>query len=358
MTVYNFSAGPAMLPKPVLAQIKEDIPSFQNSGMSVMEISHRTALFDNVINDAENDLRDLMKIPDNYRILFLQGGATLQFTALPMNLAMRYNHIGLIDTGHWSIRAGEEAEKIGTKVTIVASSKNQDYHQLPNYVDDNNNYDYIHLTTNNTIEGTAFDILPKTNKVLVGDMSSNFLAQQYNVEDFGAIYAGAQKNLGIAGLTVVIVRDDLIGKKQLPSMLDYQALANKNSMLNTPPVFAIYAAELTLKWLKDIGGIAEMERINRQKSSKLYQFLDQSRLFNNLIKPCDRSLTNIPFVTGDPEVDKQVIKEATAAGLMNLKGHRLVGGMRASLYNAMPMEGVTALTEFLDKFETNYWEEH
>lgn len=358
MTVYNFSAGPAILPKPVLAQIKEDIPSFQNSGMSVMEISHRSDLFDNVIADAENDLRELMNIPDNYRILFLQGGATLQFTALPMNLATQYNHIGLIDTGHWSTRAGEEAEKIGTEVTTVATSKNNDYHQLPEYTDDDNRYDYIHLTTNNTIEGTAFSKLPKTKNVLVGDMSSNFLAQQYNVEDFGAIYAGAQKNLGIAGLTVVIVREDLIGKKPLPSMLDYQLLANKNSMLNTPPVFAIYAAGLTLKWLKDIGGIAEMEKINRQKSNQLYQFLDQSKMFNNLIKPADRSLTNIPFVTGNKELDQEFIAQAADRGLVNVKGHRLVGGMRASLYNAMPMEGVVALTDFLEEFEAKHLEEN
>ncbi|WP_125566999.1 3-phosphoserine/phosphohydroxythreonine transaminase [Companilactobacillus insicii] len=357
MTVYNFSAGPAMLPKPVLNQIKEDIPSFNNSGMSVMEISHRSSLFDNVIGDAEADLRELMNIPNNYKVLFLQGGATLQFTALPLNLATKYNHIGLIDTGHWSVRAGEEAEKIGTEVTTVATSKNYDYHQLPDYIDDGNQYDYIHLTTNNTIEGTAFDKLPKTDQILVGDMSSNFLAQQYRVEDFGAIYAGAQKNLGIAGLTVVIVRDDLIGSKDLPSMLDYQLLANKNSMLNTPPVFAIYVAGLTLKWLKDIGGIAEMEKINRAKSNQLYQFLDQSKMFNNLIKDSDRSLTNIPFVTGNKELDQEFIKQAAARGLVNLKGHRLVGGMRASLYNAMPIEGVTALVDFLDEFETKHQEE-
>lgn len=358
MTVYNFSAGPAMLPKPVLAQIKEDIPSFENSGMSVMEISHRSNLFDNVIADAENDLRELMQIPDNYKILFLQGGATLQFTAMPMNLATKHNHIGLIDTGHWSIRAGEEAEKIGTKVTTVATSKDDDYHQLPEYIDDDNQYDYIHLTTNNTIEGTAFAKLPKTKQILVGDMSSNFLAQQYNVTDFGAIYAGAQKNLGIAGLTVVIVRDDLIGKTSLPSMLDYQLLVNKNSMLNTPPVFAIYAAGLTLKWLKDIGGIAEMEKLNRQKSNVLYQFLDQSKMFNNLIKPADRSLTNIPFVTGNKQLDQEFIAQAATKGLVNLKGHRLVGGMRASLYNAMPLAGVTALTDFLAEFETKHQEEN
>ncbi|WP_125589952.1 3-phosphoserine/phosphohydroxythreonine transaminase [Companilactobacillus jidongensis] len=358
MTVYNFSAGPAMLPKPVLTQIKEDIPSFKNSGMSVMEISHRSALFDNVIADAENDLRELMHIPDNYKILFLQGGATLQFTAMPMNLATQYNHIGLIDTGHWSTRAGEEAEKIGTEVTIVATSKDNEYHQLPEYKDDDNRYDYIHLTTNNTIEGTAFDKLPETKHILVGDMSSNFLAQQYNVTDFGAIYAGAQKNLGIAGLTVVIVREDLIGKKSLPSMLDYRLLANKNSMLNTPPVFAIYAAGLTLKWLKNIGGITEMEKINRQKSNQLYQFLDQSKMFNNLIKPADRSLTNIPFVTGNKALDQEFIAQAADRGLVNLKGHRLVGGMRASLYNAMPIEGVTALTDFLEEFEMKHREEN
>lgn len=354
MTIYNFSAGPATMPDPVIAQIKKDLPSYKNSGMSVMEISHRSQLFDDIIDSAQQDLRDLLEIPDNYQVLFFQGGGTLQFTAAPLNLATKHHRIGLLDSGHWADRAGAEASRVNVDVDVLASTKDEKYVELPQMPQIKDDiYDYVHVCTNNTIEGTAFSKLPDTgNTELVGDMSSNFMGQKYNVKDFGAIMAGAQKNLGIAGLTIVIVRDDLIGKAEnLPSMVDYQLFAKKRSMFNTPPVFAIYAAGLVLKWLKEQGGISEMEQRNRKKSNLLYDFLDQSKMFTAPVVKADRSLVNIPFVTGNADLDKKLIAEAADNGLLNIKGHRSVGGMRASLYNAMPYEGAVALVDFLNKFE-------
>lgn len=355
MSTYNFSAGPAVMPKPVIDQIQAELPSFQGSGMSIMEISHRSKLFGQVINDAEQDLRDLMKIPDNYRVLFFQGGGTLQFTAAPLNLATAHHHIGLLDSGHWASRAADEARRVNTTVEILGSGQSTNFTALPKLstpVDPN--LDYVHLTTNNTIEGTMYTKLPATGSVpLVADMSSNFLGQPYNVSDFGMIFAGAQKNLGPAGLTIVIVRDDLIGHAQhLPSMLDYQLFADKRSMFNTPPVFAIYAAGLVLKFLKAQGGIEAVAEKNRDKATLLYDFLDQSTLFTNPVNPADRSTMNVPFMTGNAQLDADVIAGATAQGLLNLKGHRLVGGLRASLYNAMPKAGVQALVDYLAAFET------
>lgn len=361
MTIYNFSAGPATMPAPVIEQIKQDLPSYDDSGMSVMEISHRSALFDKVIDDAQQDLRDLLKIPDNYQVLFFQGGCTLQFTAAPLNLATKYQRIALLDSGHWADRARDEASRIGYQVDVLDSTKEEHYTTLPVLKDfPQATYDYLHITTNNTIEGTAYSQLPETGATeLVGDMSSNFLGQAYDIKKFGAIMAGAQKNLGIAGLTIVIVKDDLIGKaKNLPSMVDYELFAKKNSMFNTPPVFAIYTAGLVLKWLKQQGGVAEMERRNRQKSGLLYDFLDNSKLYTAPVEKTSRSLTNIPFVTGMPELDAKLIAQAADNGLLNIKGHRSVGGMRASLYNAMPYEGVEKLIDFLNKFEKDYWGTH
>lgn len=356
MSIYNFSAGPAVLPQPVIAQIQAELPSFQDSGMSILEISHRSNLFEQVLHDAEQDLRDLLTIPDNYHVLFFQGGGTLQFTAAPLNLA-RHHRIGLLDSGHWAQRAAAEAERVGTKVHVLASGAETSFKQLPilaRPVDQN--LDYVHLTTNNTIEGTMTTALPNTGRVpLVADMSSNFLGESYQVSDFGLIFAGAQKNLGPAGLTIVIVRDDLIGHvDNLPSMLDYQLFAAKNSMFNTPPVFAIYAAGLVLKWLKQQGGLDTMVARNHAKAALLYDFLDQSRLFTNPVKTSDRSTMNVPFITGNTDLDNQVIQDAQEHGLVNLKGHRLVGGMRASLYNAMPLAGVQALVDYLDNFEAHH----
>ncbi|CAM3246948.1 3-phosphoserine/phosphohydroxythreonine transaminase [Lactiplantibacillus plajomi] len=357
MPTYNFSAGPAVMPAAVVQQIQAELPSFQGSGMSIMEISHRSDLFDQVINDAERDLRDLMQIPDNYRVLFFQGGGTLQFTAAPLNLATGHHHIGLLNSGHWAERAAAEARRVGTQVDILGTSAANHFTALPTLDQPvTADLDYVHVTTNNTIEGTLLTQLPATGNVpLVADMSSNFLGHQYNVTDFGMIFAGAQKNLGPAGLTIVIVRDDLIGHAQdLPSMLDYQLFADKRSMFNTPPVFAIYAAGLVLKWLKAQGGLAAMATRNREKAALLYDFLDQSTLFTNPVKPSDRSTMNVPFVTGNAATDAQVIAGAADRGLLNLKGHRLVGGMRASLYNAMPKAGVQALVDYLAAFEAHH----
>lgn len=361
MTIYNFAAGPATMPAEVTQQIKDDLPSYKDSGMSIMEISHRSALFDDVFQKAQQDMRDLLKIPDNYQVLFFQGGCTLQFTAAPLNLATKYHKIALLDSGHWADRAGDEAKRVGVEVDVLDSTKADHYTKLPTLTNlPADTYDYLHITTNNTIEGTAYSDLPVTGTTeLVGDMSSNFMGQQYDVKKFGAIMAGAQKNLGIAGLTVVIVRDDLIGQvKNLPSMVDYQLFAKKDSMFNTPPVFAIYAAGLVLQWLKNQGGISEMERRNRQKSALLYNFLDNSTLFTAPVVKADRSLTNVVFVTGNPEIDQQVVAQAAENGLVNIKGHRSVGGMRASLYNAMPYVGVERLVDFLTKFEKDYRGKH
>lgn len=355
MTIYNFAAGPATLPDSVIKQIQDELPSINGSGMSIMEISHRSALFDDIINTAEQDVRDLMHVPDNYHVLFFQGGGTGQFAAVPMNLATNYKKIALLDSGHWASRAGDESINLGYQVDVLASTKDQHYQELPHYdkTISASDYDYLHITTNNTIEGTAYHTIPEHGDVtLVGDLSSNFMAEEYNVEDFGLIFGGVQKNLGPAGVTLVIVRDNLVKPvEHIPSILNYSLFVKKNSMFNTPPVFNIYATGLVLKWLKEQGGIAGIEKLNKQKASLLYDFLDDSKLFANHIKRSDRSLTNIPFTTGDEGLDKQAIKATADAGLMNLKGHRSVGGLRASLYNAMPLEGVQALVDCLHNFE-------
>ncbi|GHP14159.1 phosphoserine aminotransferase [Lentilactobacillus fungorum] len=358
MTVYNFAAGPATLPDPVIKQIQAELPSLQGTGMSVLEISHRSAMFDDIINTAEQDIRDLMHVPANYHILFFQGGGTGQFAAAPLNLATQHKRIALLDSGHWASRAGDEAANLGVTVDTIASTKDKHYQELP-HLDkplSAEDYDYLHVTTNNTIEGTAYHTLPEHGDVtLVGDLSSNFMAENYNVQDFGLIFGGVQKNLGPAGVTITIVRDDLVKPvEHIPSILNYALFVKKNSMFNTPPVFAIYATGLVLKWLKQQGGLAEIEEVNRKKAALLYDFLDDSKLFTNYIKKSDRSLTNVPFTTDNPDLDTQVIQAAADSGLMNLKGHRSVGGLRASLYNAMPVKGVQALVDFLHNFETQH----
>lgn len=354
MVVYNFAAGPAIMPKEVIKQIQEELPSLNGSGMSVLEISHRGQDFDRIIADAEADLRALMAIPDDYAVLFMQGGGTGQFAAMPLNLAGQHRRIAVLDSGQWAARAAEEAPRVGVVADVLASTKAQKYTQLPTLPAPlAQDYDYLHICANNTIEGTAYWQLPTTGTVpLVADTSSNICAQEYNVRDFGAIFAGAQKNLGPAGVTVVIVRRDLIQPMPgLPTVFDYNLFDRKHSLYNTPPVFAIYALGLVLKWLRANGGVAEMQRRNRVKSGKLYDFLDQSKLFHNPVAADVRSLTNIPFMTGDAQLDDAVIHAATAAGLLNLRGHRSVGGLRASLYNAMPLAGVDALVDFLHDFE-------
>lgn len=358
MPVYNFAAGPAVMPAPVVNQIQKELPSLNGSGMSIMEISHRSAQFDDILQTAKQDLRDLMAIPDDYAILFFQGGGTGQFAAAPLNMATKYHRIAVLDSGQWATRARDEAANLGVTADTVGSSLADHYHHLPHLAAPlaKDTYDYLHITTNNTIEGTAYRDLPNANGTpLIGDMSSNILAQRYRVEDFAEIFAGAQKNLGPAGVTLVIVKKALVHHLSgLPSMLDYDLFIKKDSLYNTPPVFAIYALGLTLKWAKAQGGVDALQARNEQKSAKLYAFLDQSKLFHNLVKPEDRSLTNVPFVTGDAKLDQAAVDAAAKAGLMNLKGHRSVGGLRASLYNAMPEAGVDALIDFLHDFEQHH----
>ncbi len=356
--IYNFSAGPAILPVEVVKTVQEELPSYRRSGMSIMEISHRSSLFTDLQEAAEADLRKLMQIPDNYDVLFLQGGGTLQFAMTAMNLAVKTKKVGFVDSGHWAQRAMEETALVkGTKAVVVASSKDQKYTQLPTIKPISGQFDYLHLTVNNTIEGTMYHQIPAGLKKfpLVGDMSSIILGYNYQVTDFDLIYAGAQKNIGPAGLTIVILKHELLqDAPDLPAMLSYPKQVQKHSALNTPPVFAIYVAGLVFKWLLAQGGVAAMQEKNEQKAQLLYAEIENSKLFRSPVAVKDRSLTNIPFVTGSAELDQQFVAESQAAGLLNLKGHRSVGGMRASLYNAMPLTGVERLVEFMQEFERQH----
>lgn len=354
VVVYNFSAGPAMMPSEVVEQIKAELTSYKASQMSVMEISHRSDLYAQMFQEAKADLRELLAVPKTHRILFLQGGASMQFTTVPLNLAYKTKRIAFVDTGHWSQTAIADAKLLPDKeVDVIASGHENGYTALPTKIKAQKEYDYVHLTINNTIEGTMFQKLPElAEQTLVGDISSNILGYQHNVDKYGLLYASAQKNIGPAGLTLVIVKEDLLDQEQdLPSMLDYVKLIKEDSNLNTPPVFPIYAAGLVFKWLKKQGGVAQMQRQNEEKSNLLYEQLDNSKLFKATAAKADRSLTNIPFTTGDKALDERFVTEATQAGLCNLKGHALVGGMRASMYNAFPYAGAKALVEFMRKFE-------
>lgn len=349
----NFSAGPAILPESVLEIVQKEMLSYKDSGMSVMEMSHRSSLFENIIQEAEQLLRELMGIPDNYKVLFLQGGASLQFAMAPMNL-VKTGKVGYINTGSWAKKAISEAKILGVPhIDVLASSEGDGFKHIPEIPAVDEAYDYIHITTNNTIEGTAFQTIPRfVNAPIVADMSSNILSNLYDVNDFGLIYAGAQKNIGPAGLTIVIVKEDLIQtEKTLPSMLDYRTHIKNDSLYNTPPSFAIYVAKLVFEWLKDLGGVTEMVRQNEEKAGLLYRTIEESSIFTSPVAIDSRSITNIPFVTGDKDLDAKFVKEATNAGFLNLKGHRSVGGMRASIYNAFPYEGVQELTEFMKAFE-------
>lgn len=359
MTIYNFSAGPAVLPKPVLEQAQREMLDYQGSGMSVLEMSHRSKEFDDIIKDAEKLLRELMAIPDNYRVIFLQGGASTQFSMIPLNFAKGRKAYYLVG-GSWGKKAYAEAVKLSKTIPfepiLLASSEDTVYDHIPNFdaKDIDPDAAYVHLTTNNTIEGTAIYDLPDTNGVpIVADMSSNILAVRYNVEGFAMIYGGAQKNIGPAGVTVVIVRDDFLNDEStLSSMLDYRIQADAGSLYNTPPAYSIYIAKLVFEWVKSMGGVDEMEKINREKSGLLYDFIEQSDFYTSPVKnPADRSVANIPFVTPSKELDAKFVAEATPLGFKNIKGHRSVGGMRASLYNAFPRQGVLDLIDFMKKFE-------
>lgn len=359
MTIYNFSAGPAVLPKPVLEKAQAEFLDYAHSGMSVMELSHRSKEFDAIIKDAESLLRDLMGIPDNYKVLFLQGGASTQFSMIPLNLAKGRKAYYVV-AGSWGKKAYTEAVKLSKTIPfepiLLASSEETVYDHIPEIDTSKIDADaaYVHLTTNNTIEGTAIYELPDTNGVpIIADMSSNILAVDYNVADFGMIYAGAQKNIGPAGVTIVIIREDLLNDEPaLSSMLDYRIQADNDSLYNTPPTFGIYMAKLVFEYVKSLGGVAEMEKQNRQKSNLLYDFIAQSDFYTSPVKEIkDRSVANIPFVTPSKDLDAKFNAQADEAGFKNIKGHRSVGGMRASLYNAFPLEGVQALLDFMAKFE-------
>ena len=353
--VYNFSAGPAVLPEEVLQEAADEMLDYRGCGMSVMEMSHRSKVYDNIIKEAEADLRDLMNIPDNYKVLFLQGGASQQFAAIPMNL-MKNKKAAYIVTGQWAKKAYQEAKMYGDAVE-VASSADKTFSYIPDCSDMDipEDADYVYICENNTIYGTKFKELPNTKgHTLVADVSSCFLSEPVDVTKYGVIYGGVQKNVGPAGVVIVIIREDLITDDVLPgtpTMLKYKTQADADSLYNTPPCYGIYICGKVFKWLKKMGGLEVMKQRNEEKAKILYDFLDQSKLFNGTVVPKDRSLMNVPFVTGDADLDAKFVKEATEAGFVNLKGHRTVGGMRASIYNAMPKEGVEKLVAFMKKFE-------
>lgn len=354
--VYNFSAGPSVLPESVLRRAADEMLDYQGSGQSVMEMSHRSKTYDAIIKECEALLREVMSIPDNYKVLFLQGGASSQFAMVPLNLMTGSGKADFIITGQWANKAYQEASRYG-ETKVIASSKDKTFSYIPewNEADFTKDADYFHICLNNTIYGTRFTKLPETGNVpLVADVSSCILSEPIDVSRFGVLYAGAQKNMAPAGLTVVIVREDLIGEPQActPTMFKYSTHADNGSMFNTPPCYCIYICKLVLEWIRDeIGGLEKMKEINEKKAAMLYDFLDSSKMFRGTVEKKDRSLMNIPFVTGDEELDAKFVKEAAAAGFVNLKGHRSVGGMRASIYNAMPVEGVEKLIEFMKAFE-------
>ncbi len=353
--VYNFSAGPAVLPEEVLKEAQAELLDYNGCGMSVMEMSHRTKLFDSIIEEAEADLRDLMGIPDDYAVLFLQGGASLQFAQIPMNL-MKNRVADYIITGQWAKKAYQEAAIYG-KANKIASSEDKTFSYIPDCSDlpISPDADYVYICENNTIYGTKFKTLPNTKgKLLVADVSSCFLSEPVDVTKYGIIYGGVQKNIGPAGMVISIIRKDLITDDVLPgtpTMMKFKTQADAGSLYNTPNCYCIYMCGKVFKWLKKNGGLAEMQKRNEYKASLLYDFLDSSKLFRGTVRKEDRSLMNVPFVIGDAEKEAKFVKEADAAGLKSLKGHRTVGGMRASIYNAMPLEGVQALVAFMKKFE-------
>ena len=353
--VYNFSAGPAVLPEEVLQEAADEMLDYRGTGMSVMEMSHRSKAYDTIIKEAEADLRELMNIPDNYKVLFLQGGASQQFAMIPMNL-MKNRVADYIGTGQWAKKAYQEASLYG-KANKIASSEDKTFSYIPDCSDlpISEDADYVYICENNTIYGTKFKTLPNTKgKPLVADVSSCFLSEPVDVTKYGVIYGGVQKNIGPAGVVIVIIREDLITEDVLPgtpTMLRYKIHADADSLYNTPPAYGIYICGKVFKWLKKMGGLEAMKERNEKKAKILYDYLDESKLFKGTVRKEDRSLMNVPFITGNEELDAKFVKEAKEAGFENLKGHRTVGGMRASIYNAMPIEGVEKLVEFMKKFE-------
>ena len=354
--IYNFSAGPSMLPVPVLEKARDEMLNCRESGMSVMEMSHRSKVYDAIIKEAEAALREVMSIPDNYKVMFLQGGASMQFANIPMNL-LKTGKADYIVTGQFSGKAYKEAQKYGD-IHLAATTKDENFTRIPRQeeLDLRPDADYVHICFNNTIFGTKWDYIPETNGVpLVADMSSCILSEPVDVSKFGLIYAGAQKNVAPAGLTIVIAREDLLREdlpEYVPTMCNYATMAANESMYNTPPCYPIYICRLVLNWIKELGGLEAMKKINENKAAMLYKCLEESKLFNNPNDVASRSMMNVTFRAEDDEINAKFVKESTAAGFSNLKGHRSVGGMRASIYNAMPTEGVEALCEFIKKFES------
>ena len=354
--VYNFSAGPSMLPESVLKTAADEMLDYKGTGQSVMEMSHRSKEFGAIINEAEALLREVMNIPDNYKVLFLQGGASSQFAAIPLNFMNGSGKADYVITGQWAKKAAAEAARYG-EVNIVASSADKTFSYIPKL--DKSTFtpdaDYFYICMNNTIYGTVYHELPDTGDIpLIADISSCICSTPLDITKFGMLFAGAQKNMSGAGVTIAIIREDLLGNAMdiTPTMLNYKIHADAQSLYNTPPCYSIYVAKLVLEWIKnEIGGLEKMQELNEKKAKLLYDFLDSSELFKGTVVPEDRSLMNVPFVTGNPDLDAKFVKESTEAGLVNLKGHRTVGGMRASIYNAMPYEGVVALVDFMKKFE-------
>ncbi len=351
MRVYNFSAGPSMLPMEVLKEAQADFVDYQGCGMSVTEMSHRSKQFDAIHNECISLIRELMGVPDNYEVLLLQGGASTQFAAIPMNL-MTSGKADYVVTGNFAKKAMQEARKYGD-IHIAGSSEEAKYTYIPKTLDIRDDADYLYICQNNTIFGTRFTKLPECKMPLVADVSSNILSEEMDVSKYGVMYAGAQKNLAPAGLTIVIVRKDLIKEPMAfcPTMLSWKVMAENNSLYNTPPCFAIYMAMLNLRHLKKLGGVKEMQKINERKAALLYDYIDSSSFYVNRVNKEDRSLMNVPFNTPNADLDAAFVKEAGANGFVSIKGHRLVGGMRASIYNAMPVEGITSLIEFMKEFE-------
>jgi len=352
---YNFSAGPSMLPLDVIEDAAKNLANYKGCGESVMEMSHRSKEFKSILSEAEANLREILKVPDNYKVMFIQGGGTLQFSMVPLNLMRKSGKADYIITGSWAKKAAKEAEKFGD-VKIVASSEESKFSFIPEVEkkDFRSNADYVHITYNNTIYGTHYPYIPDTGDIpLVADMSSCILSEEIDVSRFGLIYAGAQKNVGPAGVTLVIMREDLIGNAaaDIPVYLDYKTHADNDSTYNTPPCFAIYIAGEVFRKIRNEGGIAALAKVNREKAGKLYDFIDASSFYKCPTREKDRSLMNVVFVTGDEEMDKKFVSEAKAANMHNLNGHRSIGGMRASIYNAMPVEGVDTLIDFMKKFE-------
>ena len=351
--VYNFAPGPSMLATEVLEKVQKDLLCYGSTGMSVMEMSHRSKMYLEIFEKTVADFKDVMGVPEGYKVMFLQGGATAMFSAVPLNL-MQGGKADYIDSGNFAHNALVEAQKYG-EVNVAGSSREDNYTYIPDYTL-SPDARYVHITTNNTIYGTRYDHVPDTGDIpLVADMSSNILSEVYDVSKFGVIYAGAQKNVAPAGVVILVVREDLLGHELpiTPKVMSFKKMADADSMLNTPNCFGIYVAGLTFEWLKKQGGVAAIEKVNIEKANLLYDFLDNSKLFKGTAQAKYRSRMNVTFVTGDADKDAAFVKEATARGLVNLKGHRIVGGMRASIYNAMPVEGVKALVEFMKEFEMN-----